>query len=374
MNTSTTVLPRIPNPATSFTLLSEHQAQTPTTFFGAKPVLHAEFRDADLLVGGQDVRSWGSSFLDVLGAVGVNGEGGAAIVDGDSVRRHVAAEEEQEEVEDDDDDGGEIRRKNVYSGVSGYITSESVILFRSSGSPSSVPASTSKALSIPYPAISLHAIQRLYTFQPHTYTSSPTPHAGLANGDSRGPGGATETQALYLQIDIGNPATRDPSADEDAAETVEVLIVPQAPSSGEQATPAATRTSDPLTSAVDRPTVASITISPTTHLFEALSHCADLHPDPTISDDGDHEGGSGGGGGGLAALLAGGGMPGAGGWITAENMHEFEGRFDGHGDDEEGDDGEEGLEAGLTWHGGEEGGEDRAQMSLGPDRATRLLQ
>jgi chloride channel, nucleotide-sensitive, 1A len=40
-------------------------------------------------------------------------------------------------------------------------------------------------------------------------------------------------------------------------------------------------------------------------IFKAISACSDLHPDPDMSDDGE--------------------MPelGTGGWITAENMHEF---------------------------------------------------
>lgn len=66
--------------------------------------------------------------------------------------------------------------------------------------------------------------------------------------------------------------------------------------------------------------------------FEALSRCADLHPDSGyVGDEEDGEGG------GLSAVL--GGMPGSGGWITSENAHEFEGEF--------GDDGDEEMEEGV---------------------------
>jgi nucleotide-sensitive chloride channel 1A len=52
----------------------------------------------------------------------------------------------------------------------------------------------------------------------------------------------------------------------------------------------------------------SETPSPTTLLFDALSACANLHPDPASpgSDEEDEEP-----------------APGAGGWITAENMADF---------------------------------------------------
>lgn len=74
--------------------------------------------------------------------------------------------------------------------------------------------------------------------------------------------------------------------------------------------------------------------TPAQALFAALSACADLHPDP-VEDDDDMEDGEGVGSSrlvqaGLAIPLSGEGddglpppMPGSGGWITAENMHEF---------------------------------------------------
>lgn len=59
----------------------------------------------------------------------------------------------------------------------------------------------------------------------------------------------------------------------------------------------------------------------TKELFEALSRCADLHPDPGFDDDG---GGEGAARGLVAGLEEAGGM---GPWITSENAHEYEGQF-----------------------------------------------
>jgi chloride channel, nucleotide-sensitive, 1A len=53
------------------------------------------------------------------------------------------------------------------------------------------------------------------------------------------------------------------------------------------------------------------TSSPIQDLFSAVSACADLHPDPATPEEGGEDGGM--------DMTA----PGAGGWITSENMHEF---------------------------------------------------
>jgi len=88
--------------------------------------------------------------------------------------------------------------------------------------------------------------------------------------------------------------------------------------------------------------------TPAQRLFAAVSACADLHPDPSSEDEDD---------GGVDYENA---APGAGGWITAENMSQFmdeDGNFrvpeqvDDDGaviDTEIGEEGpEEGLERGL---------------------------
>ena len=59
----------------------------------------------------------------------------------------------------------------------------------------------------------------------------------------------------------------------------------------------------------------------TKELFDALSRCADLHPDPGLDGDAGGEGEA-------TGLMAGlGGTSGMGPWITSENAHEYEGQF-----------------------------------------------
>jgi nucleotide-sensitive chloride channel 1A len=153
-------------------------------------------------------------------------------------------------------------------------------------------AITSTGVSIPYPAISLHAIQRLA--DPADTTK--------------------EVQGLYMQLGLSDPYG---VTDDDEQEIVELTLIPS--SSGD----------------------ASIK-----ELFEAVSNCSNLHPDPIFEDeemedgDGDtrivfegsvgYEGISG-----LPGVQRGaadGGLPppfpGSGGWITAENVSEY---FDAEG-------------------------------------------
>lgn len=59
------------------------------------------------------------------------------------------------------------------------------------------------------------------------------------------------------------------------------------------------------------------------HIFHALSRCADLHPDP-VDEDGERADDGAGPMLGSPGRLGGNGLPGEGGWITAENAHEFE--------------------------------------------------
>jgi len=128
------------------------------------------------------------------------------------------------------------------------------------------------------------------------------------------------------------------TADEDL-ETLEVLLTPHASSS--------------TTSSEERTSINGRTQSPAQQLYTAISACADLHPDPS-SDDENADGAMG-----LDYENA---APGAGGWITAENMAQFmdeDGNFrvpeqgDGEGGGVVGTDGigqegeEEGLERGL---------------------------
>jgi nucleotide-sensitive chloride channel 1A len=132
---------------------------------------------------------------------------------------------------------------------------------------------TSRGLSISYPSIGLHALG-----------SSPSPALSPESN-----------QVVFLQLNLHDA---DAINDDDDLEILDITVLPLAtapparPAGGEPAAP----------------------LPPAKALFEALSACADLHPDPqTPGSDGAPE-------------------PGEGGWITAENMDRFvdaEGDFAG---------------------------------------------
>ncbi|TLS29483.1 hypothetical protein PpBr36_01971 [Pyricularia pennisetigena] len=138
---------------------------------------------------------------------------------------------------------------------------------------------------IPYPQIGIHAIKTLTT--PPT---APSPTAGA-------------TSAVYMQLDLQSSG----GADDDDFDTVELTIIPPAPTT--ESTPA---------------------------LFAAISACAELHPDPADADDDDDDNDdrivfeSAAGfepGSGIFRGASDGGlppaMPGSSGWITADNVNEF---------------------------------------------------
>jgi nucleotide-sensitive chloride channel 1A len=164
-------------------------------------------------------------------------------------------------------------------------------------------ATISTGVSIPYPAISLHAIQRL-----------PDP------ADS-----TKEVQGLYMQLELSDLYG---VTDDDEPEIVELTLIPS--------------------------TAGDAVIK---ELFDAVSNCSNLHPDPTYEDEEMEDGegdsrivfeGSVGyeGISGLPGVHRGatdGGLPppfpGSGGWITAENLSEY---FDAEGNwiADEGENGE----------------------------------
>lgn len=318
---SISVLDEIP-PTSSFTPLSEHQTQTPTTFFGSTPVLHVSFTGADLLISKHDASHW-PAFTTVIGAA--HQSASSATIDGDGANGSSTVTG-QPSSEDDT-----VNNKSVHVGISGYITTHSVLLFHTD--PNAAGA-TKKALEIPYPCISIHATQRIKTSLPHVYHE---------HGSSE----TLEQQAIFLQIDLGDPATRDPGADEDAGETVELLILPKLQAHPRVGTAAAAGQEAEEGPRTNPGQVKAV--------FEALSVCADLHPDPGVEGEEDGEGE------GMGAMGMG-GMPGEGGWITADNVEEFEARFGHMIGDEEGEDGEE--------DGEEEDGQEQ-QEPLGPGAGSR---
>ena len=174
-------------------------------------------------------------------------------------------------------------------------------------------------VSIPYPLVSIHAIKT------------------LGSDDKK-------FASVYLQLELS-----DGGATDDEFETVELTLIP------------------PPSASADDAVLSGSPSSETTKLFEAISECSNLNPDPVADEDDEEEDGriifeadhealegytavyTGASDGGLPAP-----MPGSSGWITAENVHEF---FDADGnwigEEEEGVSGELGNGAG-TVHGREE--------------------
>jgi len=99
---------------------------------------------------------------------------------------------------------------------------------------------------------------------------------------------------VYVQLNLHDPEMVN---SDDEIQTVDITIIPSELMYPSQAT--VNVTEEPASSAL--------------LLFEALSACANLHPDPASPGGSDQEEDS---------------APGAGGWITSENMAEF---MDGDG-------------------------------------------
>ncbi|KAL4996225.1 regulator of volume decrease after cellular swelling-domain-containing protein [Aspergillus recurvatus] len=185
----------------------------------------------------------------------------------------------------------EFEKAIVIDGLEIWVTSDKFFVYNTS---------ISKGLSIPYRSISLHAIQRL-----KLSTSSPSA--------PQEPPVEVEVQGLYMHITKTAPASSFPQ-ESDEEESLTVTIVPPTPVS----TPEGEETE-------------------IQKFYNAVSACANLHPDPVEEEEQD--------GGAFASGLVfpgasqEGGLPppvdGSSGWITADNMHEFfdeEGNWIGEGD------------------------------------------
>jgi nucleotide-sensitive chloride channel 1A len=166
-----------------------------------------------------------------------------------------------------------------------------------------------------------------------------------------------------MQLESGGEQDQDQEEDLEE-ESISLTIIPQA-SSTAPTTTAATEAMDTTSERLATPADQESTETPAEALFTALSACANLHPD-NIGAGGDDEEeqdqdqameGSvlfqnglvipGNNAGGLPPAL-----PGSGGWITAENMHEY---FDEEG----------------NWKGGNaEGDEEAPEPQLGPGAGT----
>ncbi|KAI9047165.1 hypothetical protein LZ554_008619 [Drepanopeziza brunnea f. sp. 'monogermtubi'] len=231
-----------------FTDLEEHQAQTPSSFYNAKPILHYKQQRVRALASRDQIPK-----LPVLGP-GADGSSqpASAALDGAMTVQFIDV----------------------------WISSENLILFNQA---------THIGMSIPYPSISLHAIQRL---------------ADPAKA-------AEQVQGLYMQLDLSDP---NDVSDEDFEDEIELTLLPDVGEGTEE-------------EAIKK-------------LFNAISNCSNLHPDPAFGngDDGEEEDdriifeGSVGyeGISGLPGVQQGvsdGGLPppfpGSGGWITAENVGNY---------------------------------------------------
>lgn len=178
---------------------------------------------------------------------------------------------------------------------------------------------TSTGLQIPYPSIALHAMQ---------HKAEPNPD-GTADGD------ASKAPCVLLQLDLS-----DGGEDDETFDTIQLTLIPP---------PSSTDISFPAQGG-------SATRPEQEKLFDAITACQNLHPDPEDEDDDDDEDysdrivfesaidGSGEGIDGLPGVFRGtatGGLPppmpgSTTGWITAENVGEFfdaDGNWIGGGDE-----------------------------------------
>ncbi|KAH8664255.1 regulator of volume decrease after cellular swelling-domain-containing protein [Xylariales sp. PMI_506] len=212
--------------------------------------------------------------------------------------------------------GGEHMRQEDQVEV--FVTSSKLILFsRKSGS----------GIEIPYPSISLHAIKNF---------------KHLENPDDA----SFKFLGVYMQLEFSG----DGGEDDEFADPIELTLVPtNRPREGDAATaPPSSTMVDPSNS--DRAQA----------LFNQISACSNLHPDPADEDDDGEDDGTdriifegealeglpgafqGDANGGLPPP-----MPGSSGWITADNVHEY---FDEEGNwiGEDGVSGELGEGAGRV--------------------------
>ncbi|KAH6850614.1 regulator of volume decrease after cellular swelling-domain-containing protein [Chaetomium sp. MPI-CAGE-AT-0009] len=298
---------RSPFALNDYTALSEHQEQTPNSFYDGKPVLHYHATGAKAWIP-KSQRGKLPFFPADLSSEPTGPENGAL--------------------------NGQTE-ESVEQKVDLFVNSQNLSIFC---------PSAECGVSIPYQQISIHAIKTLHA-------SDQTAHP-----------------AVYLQLELAGGGAGD-----DDFDTVELTLIPQ---------PQATSAPADATTTPPKPEA--------TLLFEAISECSNLNPDPVQDGDdeddedggaqilfeGDHEAVEG-----FSGVFAGardGGlppaMPGSGGWITAENVHEY---FDEDGNwigGDEGVSGELGEGAGAV-HGREEeegGGDDAEVATEGEVKRTRI--
>ncbi|CAK7219058.1 hypothetical protein SBRCBS47491_003715 [Sporothrix bragantina] len=286
---------RSPPSVDSYTPVADHQSRTPASFYDGPPVLHYHTTGARAYVSreNRDKLPWGGNDTT---AEATGGESWPIMGEG-----------------------------MIEQVVDVFVGSDTLTLY----SPSA-----DCGVALPYPVIGLHAIKSAYT------------------ADSR------RVPTIYMQLELSGVG------EEDEPDTVELTVVP----AGASSAPSADATEPPQSE------------SEASGMFDAISTCADLHPDRFGGEDGEDDGGDsypsffrqgdengddedyedeydeeGDGEGydgiliegedgaslepieGFRGVFRGGNqdaaitalsdlpppMPGSGGWITAENAHEF---------------------------------------------------
>ncbi|KAI1370872.1 regulator of volume decrease after cellular swelling-domain-containing protein [Hypoxylon crocopeplum] len=160
-------------------------------------------------------------------------------------------------------------------------------------------------IEIPYPSVTLHAIKNF------RHVEKPDDSMFKFIG-------------VYLQLEFSSSG----GDDDESFDPIELTLIPCNPLSNEQ-------------SSADTPTIDPLNNERTTALFNQISACSNLHPDPQDEENGDEEEGDfdriifegnveGGAVEGLPGVIMGdsnGGlpppMPGSSGWITADNVDEY---------------------------------------------------
>ncbi len=292
-----------PPKASSFTPLAEHQSTTPASFYSGPPVLHYYSDRSKLIVLEDEVESI-SAFTPLLQHAT------------SASQPHSNAGESNGHAADTPPQAPSTQK--VLDDVDVWVTSDKLFLF----SPTA-----NAGLSIPYPSISLHAIQSLPV---------PQPSGSSTNAPVQG-------QGVYMQLVSSSEEEAD-----DEPDSISLTIIPTA--SGPPDTQTQTQSADdvePDTDAIaaeDKPLQ-----TPIMAMFTALSNYSNLHHDPVDAGDEDQDPSQ-------SRLFQAGlafpgasdgalppAMPGSGGWITAENIHEFldeEGNWiQNEGDEEEAEEG-----------------------------------
>jgi nucleotide-sensitive chloride channel 1A len=316
--------------ASSFTPLAEHQSRTPESFYDGPPVLHYHSDRCKVVVLESDLTA--SPALNALRGPVVSTNGNA--VNGSSATATQEAGETTQEKEIVIDDVDVWVTSEYVHGLLIYyclflilsltkrlivVAFSKFLLYRT--------AATS-GIAIPYPLISLHAIQRLR----------------LPDGD--------EVQGLYMQL--ANSSAEGPSEEDEEEDSITMTIIPP------PVTEAASAALGSFNAGIETTALTAVEMAAeegaaenkpdetsTQALFAAVSACSNLHPDPIAHGDDDNED-YGMEEQGVGSLLRSGlvfqgtndgGLPpaidGSSGWITAENMHEYideEGNWIGEGE------------------------------------------